>query len=91
MDKSEQYNKLRELLEQENNWPTIYMFKFIIPADNHKIALIESKFSDEAIISHKASSSGKYFSITVKEVMLNADSIISKYREMEGIEGLMAI
>jgi uncharacterized protein len=91
MTEDEQFDKLREVLEKENNWPVVYMFKFIIPADNHKIALIEAKFSDEAIISHKASSSGKYFSITVKEAMLNADSIIEKYKEMKGIEGLISL
>lgn len=90
MNRDEQFDKLRELLNQENNWPMVYMFKFIVPADNHKIALVEAKFSDEAIILHKESTNGKYFSITVKEVMLNADSIISKYMEMDGIEGLMA-
>ena len=90
MNRNEQFDKLRELLNQENNWPMVYMFKFIVPADNQKIALVESKFSDEAVILHKESTNGKYFSITVKEVMLNADSIISKYMEMDGIEGLMA-
>ena len=91
MSKNEQYDKLRELLNKEDGWPIVYMFKFIIPADNHKIALVESKFSDEATISHSESSNGKYFSITIKEVMLNADAIIEKYKEMEGIEGLMAL
>ena len=91
MNTDEQFNKLRELLNKENNWPMVYMFKFIIPADNQKIALVESKFSDEAIILHKESTNGKYFSITIKEVMLNADSIISKYKEMNGIEGLIAL
>ena len=90
MNRDEQFGKLRELLNQENNWPMVYMFKFIVPADNQKIALVEAKFSDEAVILHKESTNGKYFSITVKEVMLNADSIISKYMEMDGIEGLMA-
>ncbi len=91
MNKEEQFYKLRELLNKENNWPLVYMFKFIIPADNQKIAMVESKFSDEAIILHKESTNGKYFSITVKEVMLNADSIIEKYKEMKGIDGLMAL
>ncbi len=91
MNKDVQFNKLRELLNKENNWPSVYMFKFIIPADNQKIALVESKFSDEAIILHKESANGKYFSITIKEVMFDAESIISKYKEMDGIEGLMAL
>jgi hypothetical protein len=87
----DKFNKLREQLRLNDNWPTIYMFKFIVPADNRKIALVESKFSDEAIITQNQSSNGKYISITVKEVMLNAESIIDKYKEMQGIEGLMAL
>lgn len=86
-----QFDKLREQLNLQVSWPTIYMFKFIVPADNRKIALVESKFSDEAVITQNQSSSGKYVSITVKEVMLSADSIIEKYKEMYGIEGLMAL
>jgi putative lipoic acid-binding regulatory protein len=91
MDNNDKFDKLRELLNKENTWPIVYMFKFIVPASNQKIALIESKFSDEAIISHKESSNGKYFSITVKEVMLSADAIIEKYQEMGDIEGLITL
>jgi hypothetical protein len=91
MDTNEQYDKLRDLLNKSENWPQVYMFKFIVPADNHKIALIESKFSDEAIINHKESSTGKYFSITVKEVMLSADAIIDKYKEMKDVEGVITL
>lgn len=87
--KDEQFDKLREQLNKLS-WPTIYMFKFIIPADNRKIALVEAKFSDEAVITQKESTSGRYISITIKEVMLSTESIIDKYKEMEGIEGLMA-
>ncbi len=90
MNRDEQFEKLRETLNKESNWPLLYMFKFIIPAENRQIALVESKFSDEAVITEKQSFNGKYISITVKEVMLDADSIVEKYKEMDGIEGLMA-
>lgn len=91
MNKDEQFEKLRIQLNKEKEWPIIYMFKFIILADNRKIALVESKFSDEATITQKESANGKYISITIKEVMLDADSIINKYKEMEGIEGLITL
>ena len=84
------YENLRKELNKIGNWPQVYMFKFIVPADNKRIALVESKFSDESVITKKESANGKYISITIKEVMLSADSIIEKYKEMEGIEGLMA-
>ncbi|MBK7853304.1 MAG: DUF493 family protein [Bacteroidetes bacterium] len=84
------YENLRKELNKIGNWPQVYMFKFIVPADNKRIALVESKFSNESVITKKESANGKYISITIKEVMLSADSIIEKYKEMEGIEGLMA-
>jgi uncharacterized protein len=91
MNFDEQFKNLYEKLSQEKNWPQVYMFKFIITADNKKIAQVESKFSDEAVIHQKESSSGKYMSITVKEVMLTAEAVIEKYREISTIEGVMAL
>lgn len=91
MSKDEQFDSLREKLSKDTNWPQVYMFKFIITADNKKMALVEAKFSDEAIIQQKESSAGKYMSITVKEVMLSPDDVINKYKEVSGIEGVMAL
>lgn len=67
------------------------MFKFIITADNRKMALVEAKFSDEATIEQKESSTGKYMSITVKEVMLSPEDVIAKYQDVATIEGVMAL
>ncbi len=91
MNNDEQFNNLRDKLAQDKNWPQVYMFKFIIPADTKKMALVEAKFSDEATIHQKESSTGKYLSITVTEVMLSPDAIIEKYKEVGTIEGVMAL
>jgi putative lipoic acid-binding regulatory protein len=91
MNNDELFANLREKLSKDKNWPQVYMFKFIITADNKKIALVESKFSDEAVIHLKESSGGKYMSITVKEVMLTPDSVIEKYKELSAIEGVMSL
>lgn len=88
---TDKYSGLLEKLKNELSWPTVYMFKFIVLSDNHKIALVQSKFSDEAVISQKESNNGKYISITVKEVMLQPEAVIDKYREIESIEGVMAL
>ena len=82
--------RLKVQLELQE-WPDVYMFKFIVPAINKQIALVESKFTDDAVLYQKESSNGKYISITIKEVMLNPESVIDKYKEMKGIEGLMAL
>ena len=91
MNKEEQYESLRNELNKGVTWPMLYMFKFILPADSKKIALVESKFSEKADITQKESAGGKYISITVKQVMESADAIIEKYKEMEDIEGVMSL
>ncbi|MCW3104483.1 MAG: hypothetical protein JWO09_2923 [Bacteroidetes bacterium] len=91
MNFDEQFKNLYEKLLKDKNWPQVYMFKFITPASNKNIALVESKFSDEATIQQKESSGGKYISITVKEVMLSAEAVIEKYREVSTIEGVMSL
>ncbi|HNP47257.1 MAG TPA: DUF493 family protein [Bacteroidia bacterium] len=90
MNTTDPYESLRKELNKIGTWPQVYMFKFIIPADNKRIALVESKFTDESVKTRQESTNGKYISITVKEVMLSADAIIEKYKEMGEIEGLMA-
>ncbi len=89
---NEKFLKSLELkLNETTQWPSVYMFKFIVPADNRKIAMVEALFEEEAQISRKESSGGKYISITIKVVMLNALEIIEKYRSTANIEGLIAL
>jgi putative lipoic acid-binding regulatory protein len=91
MSDADPFVKLKEQLEKESSWPLVYMFKFIIPADNKKLALVQNLFSSEAVISEKTSGKGNYISITVKEVMLDADSIISVYLLASKIEGVISL
>ena len=84
------YSNLRTQLDLEE-WPNVYMFKFIIPNSSEKIALTMELFNDSSDISIHESSSGKFVSITAKELMLDVDSIIKKYEEATKIKGLMAL
>jgi putative lipoic acid-binding regulatory protein len=85
------YENLRKELNKIDSWPMLYMFKFIISSDNQTRALVVSKFSSESVITTKESTNGKYTSVTVKEVMMDAESIIAKYKEFEGIPGLISL
>ncbi len=84
-------NQLRNLLNDVTEWPTVYMFKFIIPADNKKYAQVESLFGQDAEIYTKQSKKGSYISFSVKEVMLSADDILHVYKRAGEIEGLIAL
>jgi hypothetical protein len=91
MEAKDPFENFRKELNRNSNWPMVYMFKFIIPSDNIKLALVQAKFSETSVISTKESVNGKYTSITVRETMMSADEIIGKYKEMEGIEGLITL
>ncbi len=87
---SSPYDKLRvqlELLE----WPNVYMFKFIVPNTPELIAKTTALFDPGADIQFHESKTAKFVSVSVKELMLNVDSIIEKYEKATTIKGLMAL
>jgi hypothetical protein len=84
------YLSLRKQLDQEE-WPNVYMFKFIVPNTSEKVALTMELFNNESDITMHESSTGKFISITAKELMLDVDSIIKIYEEATKIKGLMAL
>jgi len=88
MDK---FKSLREKLNENPEWPRLYFFKFIIPSDNQKLAQIQALFSDEAEVIIKQSNKGNYLSVSAKELMLNADSIIKRYEKASEIKGLISL
>lgn len=85
------YDQFKKKLEEEHSFPSVYMFKFIVPADNKKIALVENLFTEEAHISQKQSGKGNYFSLTARQVVMSSDEIIEIYKKATTIEGLIAL
>ncbi len=86
----EQFDKLKiqlDLLE----WPSLYLFKFISPSDNQKIALITSMFDEASDITIRPSSKGTYTSISVKEIMMSSESVISIYEKTAKIDGVIIL
>jgi hypothetical protein len=82
--------KLREQLELLE-WPNVYFFKFIVPNDSHLLAQATSLFGDTAQITLHESKTGKYISISAKELMLDVESIIAVYIRASEIEGIISL
>lgn len=94
MDKNleAKYEQLRKQLDELENWPTVYMFKFIVPADNQKVAQVEALFdTEQSQVSMRTSKNGNFVAVTAKELMVNAEAVINRYKDAEGIEGLMSL
>ena len=85
------YADLRIKLEEQHNFPSMYIFKFIVPNDNHKLALAEALFGPESQVTIRQSSKGNFISVTGKEVMISADKVIERYQKAAEIEGIVSL
>jgi putative lipoic acid-binding regulatory protein len=84
-------DKLRVQLNEFHQWPSIYMFKFVIPTDEKKIIQLHTLFGESAEIRSKLSGKGNYTSMTIRSMMLNADAVFDKYIEASKIEGIISL
>lgn len=86
------YQKFKERLEETHSFPTNYLFKYIVPAEESKIARLLSIFeAANSNISMRDSKNGKYTSITIKMPVNDADDIIIYYRQASDIKGIVAL
>ena len=86
------YVKFKQKLEEEHKFPCKYMFKFIVPADEEKIALLDAIFDKaNATISSRDSKNGKYTSVTIIAQMHDANDVIIYYRQVAAIEGVVML
>lgn len=88
--KEEIFDKLREQLELLE-WPNVYLFKFIVPNNPEQIAQASALFDETSEIVMHPSSKGTYMSVSGKELMLDVDTIIEKYRKASLIEGIISL
>lgn len=84
------FAKLRAQLEQEE-WPNVYFFKFIVPNTPQAIAQTASLFDETADLKLHESSNGRFVSVSVKEMMLDVESIMVIYQKAQLIEGIISL
>lgn len=81
--------RLKDKIIETTTFPSVYMFKFIVPSEHRTIALAENLFEENADIHTIESGKGKYTSITAKQVVMGADEIIEVYRKASEIKGVI--
>jgi uncharacterized protein len=78
----------KDKLELQTTFPTLYMFKFIVP--NGKESEVAALLPNNKM-TLKHSSKGKYVSATIKAMMPNSDSILDIYERASKIEGVISL
>ena len=83
-----EHSSFRENLDKIHQWPSLYMFKFIVPKGKEEEV---KQLFPKNIVSQKSSRTGKYISITAKVMMASTDQVISIYEKANEIDGLIAL
>lgn len=85
------YSGIREKLNQNHSWPSVYMFKFIVPDKPQLLDQVQKLFSEEAEVTYKTSRKGNYISVTGKEIMISPEEVIRVYKKAESIQEVIAL
>jgi len=86
------YKKLREQLTETSKWPSNYLYKFIVETKTDKIEQINNIFDNVgAVINLKKSKNGKYTSVSITVNLKSPDEVITKYKEVGEIEGVISL
>lgn len=81
-------NGFREKLDQHYTWPSLYIFKFIVPKG--KEGDLKQLFPLHTP-TEKASRQGNYTSITMQMMMPSSDAVIEVYVKASQVEGIVAL
>lgn len=80
--------RFTEKLDQHYAWPSVYVFKFIVPTGKeHEVKRLFPQHN----ATEKTSSHGKYTSITIQMMMPSSDAVIAIYQQASTIDGLIAL
>lgn len=91
-DKNAFYAKLKDQLEDTTNFPAEYMYKFIVPTDENQLEEVQAIFDNKgAVIKTKKSKTGKYISLTIILKLKSAEQVISYYKKVEKIKGIISL
>lgn len=84
------FDGLRGKLENEE-WPSAYLFKFIMPNENESISKLLNLFGTDNKQNIQPSSKGNYVSISIEEMMFSADDVIQKYEQAANLKGVISL
>ena len=78
----------KEKLDDQYSWPSLYMFKFIVPKGKEDEVIVLFPSNE---VSTKESKNGNYISVTAKVMMSSSEDIVRIYEEAYKIEGVISL
>ena len=88
---NEKRERIKAQLDANHDWPSVYMFKFIMLNEANKTKDFLALFSGTAEVARKFSKAAKYVSFTVNEVMVSSDAVLERYEQVDKIDGVITL
>lgn len=86
------YKKLKTQLDETTQFPTDYLYKFIVLVEGNQFDQIQKIFDHKkAVITTKKSKKGKYISVSIVIKLANSNEVISYYKKAEKIKGIISL
>ncbi len=80
---------VKRLLNEHYKWPTVFEFKFIVPAE--KGESLKALLPECVKVETRPSSAGKYHAFTYHIPVASADEVLEIYSRVKAIEGVIAL
>ncbi len=84
----EWWDRFQSLLDAQIDWPSEYMFKFIVPSDN--LDDLKAVFGENPV-RVRASRKGNYMSVTARLHMTSSDEVVAIYHAAGRVEGVISL
>lgn len=86
------YERLKQRLNDLNQWPALYLYKFILPNNpKSKQQLVKIFDNTGAVIQTKASKNGNYISLSIELIMENPDAIVDIYKKASKVDKVILL
>lgn len=82
------WRRFQALLDDQTEWPSKYLFKFIVPRDG--LNELKAIFGEHPV-KVRASTKGNYVSVTAKMEMQSSDEVIHIYRAAGEVDGVISL
>ena len=83
------FNKLKELLDTQHDFPSVYVFKFIVPKE--LVEDFEKLFKGAEELKLRNSKKGNYISLTARVNVDSSDAVISVYKQAAKYEKVISL
>lgn len=86
------YNRFQQQLKESQNWPGLYMFKFIVKSNSNQITKLKQLFDNPSKgVSLVNSSKNKFQSLTITLEMKSPNEVIEIYKKASAFKDVIIL